>query len=71
MSSLNYNSDIRNGKAKKIMDHIDDLIEGHAFVIGWLIKEGVPPDDITEEPLYQYRIAWLKKLIKDYKSIGD
>jgi hypothetical protein len=71
MSSLNYNNEIKYGKVSKLMNHIDGLIRGHEFVIGWLIKEGVPPDSITEETLFEYRIAWLKKLIKDYRSIGD
>ena len=71
MSSPSYNGNIRSSKVNKLLDHITDLIKGHNFVIGWLIKKGIPPSSITKRALYQYRIAWLKKLIEDYRSIGD
>jgi len=37
----------------------------------WLIRKGIPKEDLTPEAVQEYRHRWLDQLIKEFKAAGE
>lgn len=60
------------GLAQKVRDAIEVRLHPWNNLHSWLRYEaGIPEKMLTQERVQAHRLAWMNKLIKEYKAKGD